>query len=61
MSGISGTFLAAFTALLTLAVIAVIVSQNAQTSAVIQAIGSATSTSIGAAVAPVTQTKQAGQ
>ncbi len=60
MNSISGTFLAAFTALLTVAVIAVIVSQNAQTSAVIQALGTATAGSIGAAVAPVTQTKTAG-
>ena len=50
--------LAAFTALLTVAVVAVIVSQHAQTSAVIQALGSATSSAIGAAVAPVTQTGQ---
>jgi len=60
MNGISGTFLAAFTALLTVAVIAVLVGQNAQTAAVIQAIGSATAGGIGAAIAPVTQTKQAG-
>jgi uncharacterized membrane protein YjjP (DUF1212 family) len=51
----AGTFLAAFTALLAVAVVAVIVSQHAQTSAVIQALGSATSSAIGAAVAPVTQ------
>lgn len=47
--------LAGFTALLTVAVVAVILSQNAQTAQVIQALGSAASTSIGAAVAPVTQ------
>jgi len=46
--------LAGFTALISLAVVAVILSQNAQTSQVIQALGTATAGSIGAAVAPVT-------
>jgi hypothetical protein len=49
-----GVFLAIFTGLMTLAVIAVILSQNAQTAKVLQALGSATGTAIGAAVAPVT-------
>jgi len=60
MSGISGTFLAAFTALLTVAVVAVLMGQHAQTAAVLQALGNATAQGIGAAVAPVTQAKAAG-
>jgi PRD1 phage membrane DNA delivery len=56
----SGALLAGFTALITLAVIAVILSQNAQTASVLQALGNAVSTSIGAAVAPVTQTGNTG-
>lgn len=47
-----------FTGLFTLAVVAVIVSQKAQTSSILQALGQATATSIGAAIAPVTATKQ---
>lgn len=49
-----GTILAGFGLLITLAVVAVIVSQKAQTSSIIAAVGSATSTSIAAATAPVT-------
>ena len=56
----SGALLAAFTALLTVAVVAVIVSQHAQTSAVIQSLGTATAGAIGAAVAPVTANQQQG-
>lgn len=55
-----GTILAAFTALLTVAVVAVIVSQNAQTASILSALGGATSQAIGAAVAPVTQSNQSG-
>ena len=51
----STTLLAMFLALITLATIAVMLSQHAQTASVIQAIGSATGSAIGAAVAPVTQ------
>lgn len=51
----STAFLAGFVALLTLATVAVILSQHAQTAAVIQATGSAVGSAIGAAVAPVTQ------
>jgi len=54
MQGAGGMLLAGFTALISLAVVAVILSQNAQTSQVIQALGTATAGSIGAAVAPVT-------
>jgi len=57
MNGISGTFLAAFTALLAVAVVAVLVGQNAQTAAVLNALGSATAAGINAATAPVTQAK----
>lgn len=52
--------LTGFTALISLAVVAVILSQNAQTSSIIQALGSATSSSIGAATAPVTASSQTG-
>lgn len=52
MSG--GAWLAAFTALIGLATVAVILSQNAQTASVLQALGSGVSTSIKAAVSPVT-------
>ena len=52
--------LAGFTALITLAVVAVIVSQRAQTQAIITAIGGATAQSIGAAVSPVTGGSTAG-
>lgn len=47
-------FLGFFAMLFTLATVAVIVSQKAQTSAIMSAFGSATGTVIGAAVAPVT-------
>jgi len=53
MSGISGTFLAAFTALLVVAVVAVLVGQNAKTADILKALGSATAQGIGAVVAPV--------
>lgn len=55
MQGGGAMLLAGFTALISLAVVAVILSQNANTANVLQALGSAASTSIGAAVAPVTQ------
>lgn len=55
----SGTaILAGFTALISLAVVAVILSQNAQTDKVITALGGAVSQSIGAAVSPVTGSNQ---
>jgi hypothetical protein len=54
MQGSGALLLTGFTALISLAVVAVILSQNAQTSQVIQALGTATSGSIAAAVAPVT-------
>jgi hypothetical protein len=46
---------AAFAALIGLATIAVIVSHNANTAAVIQAVGGGVGAAIGAAVSPVTQ------
>ena len=46
--------LAGFTTLIMLAMVAVIVSQKAQTASIIQAIGTATGGAIGAAVSPVT-------
>jgi hypothetical protein len=49
-----GVILAGFGLLITLATIAVVVSQNAQSANIIQALGTATATSIGAATAPVT-------
>ena len=48
-------FVALFTALIGLAVVAVIVSQRAQTASVIQALGGGVASAIGAATAPVTQ------
>jgi hypothetical protein len=54
MNGISGTLLAVFTLIIGVAVVAVLVSQQAQTAAVIQAIGSAAGNAIGTAVSPVT-------
>lgn len=44
---------AIFASLMTVAVIAVVVSQRAQTSTVIKALGTATTSAIGAAVSPV--------
>ena len=55
-----GTFLAVMTALFTVAVIAVLVSQNAQTSTVISALASGTGTVLNAATAPVTGSSGAG-
>jgi len=43
-----------------LAMVAVLVSQNAQTASILQALGSSGSSLIGAATAPVTQTSQQG-
>ena len=60
MNGGGAMLLAGFTALISLAVVAVILSQNAQTSQVIQALGTAASTSIGAATAPVTGSNTSG-
>jgi hypothetical protein len=59
-SGAGGLFLSIVIALIGLATVAVILSQNAQTSAVIQALGSAIGTSIGAATAPVTNAGKTG-
>lgn len=56
----AGKIIGIFTMLLTVAVVAVIVSQKAQTASIVQALGSAVSTSIGAAVAPVTQANNHG-
>jgi hypothetical protein len=50
----NGWLLTGFTALIGLATIAVLVSQRAQTSNVIQALGSGVGSAIGAAVSPVT-------
>lgn len=55
-----GKVMVAFTALFTLAVIAVLVSQNASTSKVIQAFTGGTASVIGAAVSPVTGKGQQG-
>lgn len=60
MQGSGALLLTGFTALISLAVVAVILSQNAQTSQVIQALGTATASSIGAAVAPVTNASSTG-
>jgi hypothetical protein len=49
-----GVFVAIMTAIFTLAVVAVILSQKAQTSKVLQALGDATGGVITAATAPVT-------
>lgn len=58
MNNFGSAFFAGFALLLTVAVVAVIVSQNAQTAAIIQATGGSVAQDIGAAVAPVTQTGQ---
>jgi hypothetical protein len=50
----SGAIVGIFLALFTVAIVAVIVSQRAQTAAILQALGQATASSIGAATAPVT-------
>jgi len=55
--GDSGALVAIFTSLFFVAVIAVVVSQRAQTANILQALGTATSSTIGAAVAPVTASK----
>ena len=54
MSNISGTIVAVISGIIGLAIVAVIVSQRAQTPQVIQSTGSALSSIIGAAVAPIT-------
>ena len=53
-SGGTGAIVAIFGSLIGLAVIAVIVSQRAQTASILGALGSAAGTAIGAATAPVT-------
>jgi septal ring factor EnvC (AmiA/AmiB activator) len=53
MSNIGPMFIAVVGGVITLAMIAVAVSKNAQTSSVIQGAGTALSSVIGAAVAPV--------
>lgn len=50
----TGQIVAIFTLLITLAVVAVLVSQKAQTAAVIDSITKGTSGVIGAAVSPIT-------
>jgi hypothetical protein len=59
-SGGTGAIVAIFGSLIGLAVIAVIVSQRAQTSSILQALGSAAGTAIGAATAPVTGSSTSG-
>ena len=56
MSNIGPGLIAVVAGILTLAMIAVVVSKNAQTSTVISGAGSALSSVIGAAVAPVSNT-----
>lgn len=53
MSNIGPTFIAVVSGVIGLAIVAVLVSQNAQTSTVVQGVGTALSSVIGAAVAPV--------
>ena len=53
-----GAIIAIFGLIVGLAMVAVLVSQNAQTSAIIQALSSGGGSLIGAAVAPVTQSSQ---
>ena len=53
MQSIGPTFVIVVGGVITLAMIAVVVSKNAQTSTVIQGAGTALSSIIGAAVAPV--------
>lgn len=54
MNEFLGAGVAVVTAVITLAIVAVFVSKNAQTAQVLQAGGSALSSVIGAAVSPVT-------
>jgi uncharacterized membrane protein YjjP (DUF1212 family) len=54
MSHGSGEIVAIFTALFTVAIVALLVSKKAQTDKIFRALGSATAQSIGAAVSPVT-------
>lgn len=54
----SGSVVAMFTALFTVAIVAVIVSQRANTAAILKAIGGSGAEVINAAVSPVTQSKQ---
>ena len=53
MGNIGPTFVIVVGGIITLAMVAVVVSKNAQTSTVIQGAGTALSSVIGAAVAPV--------
>ena len=54
MSQGSGEIVAIFTALFTVAIVALLVSKNAQTQGIISALGGAAAQGIGAAVSPVT-------
>jgi hypothetical protein len=56
MNNIGPTFVIVVGGIITLAMVAVVVSKNAQTSTVIQGAGTALSSIIGAAVAPVSNT-----
>jgi len=56
MNSIGPTLITVVAGILTLAMVAVIVSKNAQTSTVLQGAGTALSSVIGAAVGPVTGT-----
>lgn len=49
-----GALVAIFTAIIGVSMVAVILSQRSQTASVLQALGSALSSTIGAAVSPVT-------
>jgi hypothetical protein len=54
MNNIGPTFIAVVSGIIGLAIIAVLVAQKAQTSTVVQGVGTALSSIIGAAVSPVT-------
>ena len=56
-SGTGGDIVAIFTALFAVAIIAIIVSTKANTASILNALGTATASSIGAAVSPVTGSK----
>ena len=52
-----GEVVAIFTALFSVAIVAIILSNKANTASVLQALGGATAKSIGAAVSPITGNK----
>ncbi len=57
MADHGGEIVAIFTALFAVAIVAMIVSQKANTAAIIGALGTATSSALGTAVSPITGTK----